>query len=210
MKVGAAIVLKVGCGMNDGRTLALRGEDASLDSLVGPSKRLRTVARGMAEGDGGEPDLRETSGNENVASTSSLATSRNGTGLRTCDVGTRGVVGEGVRAGDMVLVKADGNLNVNLIPPSSSSPTNVSSASSSSRTMLSPELVNRSGSSVGGDSTSTPTSEGSTNGGISSSSASTEPKKPLVNGLVVSGGAEGIGGESPMSSRHTKNLSTSS
>jgi len=217
MKVGGAIVLTVGCGRNDGRAPPLPGgepclEDAGgegevrggecLASLAGPSNRLSTVARGIADGDGGEAALRETSGNVNAVSSSSIACSQNGTGLRVW-----GVVGEGVDG-----AKVGGILNVNLIPPSSSSPKNTSSASagsSSSRTTLSPDPDMCAESSMGGDSTSTPTSAGSTNGGISSSS-SMAPKKPLVNRYVASEGAAEIGGESPMSSRHPKNLSTSS
>ena len=61
----------------------------------------------------------------------------------------------------------------------------------------------------GGVSTSTP-SAGNTNSGISSSSSSTTPKKPFVKRLVASGGAAaGIGGDSLISSRHPKNLTTS-
>lgn len=130
-----------------------------------------------------------------------------------------GVVGEG-DCEDSGEIKAGGILNVNLIPPSSSSPMNsssvpvftVSSCSSSSRTTPSPEPVESIESFDGSDPTSIPTSMGSTKGGNSSPSSSTGPKKPLENGFefVVSGRTAEFGGESPMSSRQPKNRSISS
>ena len=125
----------------------VRGE--SLASLEGPLKRLSTLERGVAEGDDGEaalPETSDTEGKEKAVSSSSLTNSQNGACLRAWNVGTRGIVGEGVRGGE---VKAGGISSSNSIVPSSSSLTNISSMSarlSSSRTIQSLDRETRAGS----------------------------------------------------------------
>jgi len=92
IKVGAETVLVIGCGRNEGRgpprlldgeicdnTAGGDGETRGGEDLAGPSKRFKAVARGIAEGEGGEVRVQETGGGigkENgVASSSSIAVS---------------------------------------------------------------------------------------------------------------------------------------
>lgn len=73
----------------------VRGE--SLASMAGFLKCLYTVGRGIVEGDGSEAALSETSdaeGKEKAVSSSSPASSQNGTGLRALNVGAQGIVGK--------------------------------------------------------------------------------------------------------------------
>jgi hypothetical protein len=76
IKVGAKTGFVIRCGRHEGREPSHlfggkvccdadgcngeKRESEYLESLSGPSKRFSAVARGMAEGEGGEPRVRET------------------------------------------------------------------------------------------------------------------------------------------------------